>query len=226
MSPASKTTPYLRLVRDNSPADEAPTDAHSSSQTYDAVNSTAPRDDEAAWIAAAANGDMVAFRRIYDRYLHKVAGQVGRLLGPQDDVEDVVQDVFVQLYKSLPKFRGDSRFSTWLYRLTFNVAVSHRRKVARLPENVELEPFHAPTGAWSKLEARDLTRMLYSILESVNEDAREAFILCDIEGMTLREISEMFDVSINTIAARVRRTREKVVEELQAAAHSQGGRRS
>jgi RNA polymerase sigma-70 factor (ECF subfamily) len=180
------------------------------------MNPTLPQDEE-RWIAAAAMGDMVAFRALYDRYHKRVIAQVGRMIGPGADVDDVVQEVFVQVYRSLGSFEGQSRFSTWLWRLTWNVSANHLRRNRRPMDVYMLRQLHQSPDAWNRLEARDLNRVLHAALEQVGEEAREAFILYEVEGMGLQEIADLTGQSLNTIASRVRRTREKLAALLLAA---------
>lgn len=171
------------------------------------------RHEQQDLIARAQRGDMLAFRRIYDAYLRRVASQVGRLLGPSSgDIEDVVQEVFVQVHRSLPNFRGDSEFSTWLYRVTWNVTVTHlRRRPNHNPIDLPaLMQFACEKELWDKLEARDKLRTLYAALDELPDEYREAFILFEIEGNSLQEIAEMTETSLNTIASRVRRSRERL----------------
>ncbi len=84
-------------------------------------------------IARAVTGDADAFRRLYDGHRVDVARLVYRMLGARSDLEDVVQEVFVQVYKSLKDFRGQSKFSTWLHRVTVNVVLMHRRSARSRP---------------------------------------------------------------------------------------------
>ena len=175
------------------------------------------RDEENAWIAATLDGDVAAFRKLYDRYFDYVARQVGRMMGLQSEREDVVQDVFVAVYRSLDSYRGDSAFSTWLYRLTYNVTVTHLRKRPRTVELAAWRPLRDSQSAWNQLEARDMIRVLYAALDSIPLEQREAFLLHEVEGMKLREVAELTGTSINTVAARVRRTREKMQEVLEQA---------
>lgn len=162
-------------------------------------------------VARAKVGDQDAFRRLYDRHLERVRGQVHRLLGPRSNaLDDVVQDVFVQAYRSLPKFRGDAAFSTWLFRLAHNVTVSHiRRSAARPVDLIGLrtlgEGVHQPN-----FDARRKVSALYSALDDLSDEAREAFVLYELEGKTLREIAEIVQAPLNTIAARVRRARARL----------------
>lgn len=172
---------------------------------------------ERKWVLQAQTGDSTAFRWLYDRHLDRATHQVGRIMGPGADIEDVVQDVFVQVFRSIGNYRFESKFSTWLYRVTYNVTISHLRKQPKTVELADWRPLRDNVSTWSRLEARDLVRVLYAALEHVQPEAREAFLMHEVEGMKLREIAELTGDSLNTISARVRRTREKLQAVLESA---------
>ncbi|MFU8804057.1 MAG: RNA polymerase sigma factor [Bradymonadaceae bacterium] len=208
-------------AKQKSPAHSARGDAHlsdSSKPMTQAAYDTQPQfDTESQWILRAARGDVASFRRLYDRYVDYVTHNVGRLMGPGSDLEDVVQEVFVQVYRSLDGFRHESAFSTWLYRIARNVAIDHLRKRSKTVELADWRPLRCSTELWAKLEAREQVRALYAAMQKFSIENREAFILHELEGMKLREIEELTGESINTIAARVRRTREQLRVILEAA---------
>lgn len=170
----------------------------------------APADNVRTWVEAAQDGDMGAFRQLYERFLPYVRRHVGRLMGPDEEVDDVVQEVFVEVYESLSDFEFRSKFKTWLYRVARNVAISHMRGQKETVDLGDLRPLRADARTLSKIEARDQVRSLYTVLEQCKPESREAFLLHEVEEMKLREIAELTDTSINTIASRVRRTREKL----------------
>ncbi len=172
--------------------------------------------EERRLIERAQQGDPVAFRALYDRTLQRTLGQITRIVGPRGDVEDIAQKVYIQVHRSLLNFRLESRFSTWLYRITWNVTVSHIRGRKVPVDFVGLQPVEIPVDERGQIEARDRVRVLYAALDQVSVDAREAFIRCDVEGCTLQEIADDTGESINTIAARVRRTRDKLRTYLEA----------
>lgn len=174
-------------------------------------------DPESALIEAASAGDMSAFRALYDLHLNYVTRSLARLLGHSPELEDVVQEVFIQVYRSLGQYRGECAFTTWLYRVARNVGIDHLRK--RRVTTVELDawrPLTADSDTWAQLEARDLCRALYAALDAMSVEHREVFMLHEVEGMKLREIAELTNESINTVAARVRRTREKLQSVLES----------
>jgi RNA polymerase sigma-70 factor (ECF subfamily) len=166
--------------------------------------------EEQDWITRAIAGDMQAFRALYDRYRGLVVAQVGRMIGPGPDVEDVAQEVFVQVHRSLARFQGESRLSTWLWRVTWHVTANWLRHHRRPVDLAQLRQLDLATDPWQQLVARDHARILNAALAELSDDAREAFLLYEIEGMTLQEIATFTNCPLHTIAARVRRSRERM----------------
>ncbi len=173
-------------------------------------------DVEATRIRRAAGGDMQAFRELYDDHADYVAHHIGRLLGPRVEVEDAVQEVFVRVHGALSSYRGECKFSTWLYRVTRNVAIDHLRKRKNTISLDDWRPLKASGSAWKRLEARDQLRGLYAALEKLNVEYREAFLLYEVEGMKLREIADLTDTPLGTVASRVRRAREQLREVIES----------
>jgi RNA polymerase sigma-70 factor (ECF subfamily) len=162
-------------------------------------------------LAQCQAGSDAAFRALYYRTMPRVRGWVARLLGPDGAVADVVQDVFVQVHRSIGAFRGESAFSTWLYRLTLNVATSHLRhagrdRVAEAPER------DSGVDGEQRLQAREDLRRLYLALDALPAEKRQVFVLYEIEGLTLQEIADLLGTGIPTVAARLRRARLALVE--------------
>ena len=187
------------------------------SQTQASSEAVEPTSEQVhQWVEAATAGDMAAFRRLYDHFFGYVRHHVGRLVGPRPEVDDLIQEVFVEVHSSLERFRHDSSFKTWLYRVARNVAISHLRRRKKTVDLSEMQPLRADARTLSKIEARDQVRALYAVLDQVSAESREAFVLFEVEEMKLREIAELTDTSINTIAARVRRTRERLRTFLEA----------
>lgn len=162
-------------------------------------------------LARCQAGNDAAFRALYYRALPRVRAWVARFLGPDGAVADVVQDVFVQVHRSIRAFRGDAAFSTWLYRLTFNVATSHLRRLGR--ERTADEPRQEPGfDEEGRLLAREDLVRLYRALDALPAEKREVFVLYELEGHTLQEIADLLGSGIPTVAARLRRARLALVE--------------
>ena len=179
-------------------------------------------EQEHALVVRAQDGDAQAFAALYQAYWRRVWAQIKRLMGPRPEVEDVVQEVFVQLHRSLPNFRADSAFSTWVYRIAWNTGVSHlRKRQLKTVELPALRQFACDKEQWAKIEARDKLRTLYAALDELPEDQRQAFILFEIEGKSLKDIAHTLDASLNTVASRVRRSRERLRDLLESAEGAQ-----
>ncbi|MFB6265440.1 MAG: sigma-70 family RNA polymerase sigma factor [Bradymonadaceae bacterium] len=170
--------------------------------------------DLATLVERAADGDEAAFRQLYDRYLDQVTRTVGKYLGPGAPVEEVVQEVFVELYESLSSVSDPENFGGWVQRVARNVAIDHGRKQATSVDFQPLQNLRVPvegSDQWEKLTAREKLRIFRAALDSLSEVNREAVIMYEVEGLKLREIAEQTDTSINTIGSRVRRGREKLM---------------
>lgn len=164
-------------------------------------------------VKRAQQGDQRAFLALYERYARLVATRVLRLLGRRDELDDLVQEVFTQLYRSLERFDTEQLFEPWLYRITRNVVVNYRRKMSRTVDTQEVPSMQALGGsdeAWSRIKARDRLRLLYDALERFSEEEREAFLLHCVEGLTQKEVGEQTGTSENTVSTRVQRVRRKL----------------
>ncbi len=167
---------------------------------------------EESLIKNAADGDMRAFRELYDRYLDQVTRTVGRYLGPCPQVEDIVQEAFIELHRSLGNVSDYGAFGGWVYRVARNVAISHVRRRPKSVNFVALQTLKEPTSQWKKLAAREKVRALYAAMDCLSDKQRQAVIMYEIEGNTLQEIADETDTSINTIASRVRRGRKQLLK--------------
>jgi RNA polymerase sigma-70 factor (ECF subfamily) len=166
-------------------------------------------DPDAALIARAQEGDPAAFRQIFVRHRETVSRIVYRMLGPSPDVEDVVQDVFLNVYRSLPSFRGDSKFSTWLYRLATNVTKMHLRRGRSRPRFSDVEVPEVPRDAEpqqmpdQQVEQAERVRALYRLLEGLSEKKREVLVLHDLEGVAAKEIAGLLEIPVLTVRTRL-----------------------
>ncbi len=162
-----------------------------------------------AIVEKAKRGDRAAFRSLFLAYRHQVARVIQRFV-PREDVEDVAQEVFLHVFRSLPSFRGDARFSTWLHRLALNVARMHLRRGKSRPKltlagNDERKVLERPSLVDPALDAErnERVRALYRLLENLSEKKREALILHDLEGLPADEIAKILDIPVMTVRTRV-----------------------
>jgi RNA polymerase sigma-70 factor (ECF subfamily) len=160
-------------------------------------------------IRKAQEGDEAAFRALFVRHRSDVARTVHRVMGASPDVDDVVQDVFVHVFRSLPSFRGDSKFSTWLYRLTVNVTRMHLRRGRSRPQIADVAvPEHptdpAPTDSpETHAECSERLAALYRLLDGIGEKKRTVLVLHDLEGRPAREIGELVGAPVLTVRTRL-----------------------
>jgi RNA polymerase sigma-70 factor (ECF subfamily) len=152
-------------------------------------------------------GDEQAFERLYLRHRGVVAGLVYRMLGPSPELEDLVQEVFLQVLRSLASFREEARFSTWLYRIALNVVLMQRRASARRPRLVAEEhaaaPLDAAPSAHEALETRRRVAALYELLGRLSDKKRTVFVLHELEGLTPARISEIVGAPVLTVRTRL-----------------------
>jgi RNA polymerase sigma-70 factor (ECF subfamily) len=136
--------------------------------------------------------------------------------------DDVVQEVFLTVYKRLGEFRGDSKITTWLYRITQNI-IRQRRRSERLqlwfsgtPQEVGAEVAAQDESPVQAIERRQSTERLYQILDGMKENYRTALILFEIEQLSGEEISELIGVRISTLWVWLHRARALFLKRLQA----------
>jgi RNA polymerase sigma-70 factor (ECF subfamily) len=165
------------------------------------------RDEEL--VERARSGDRRAFRQLFLAHRSQVARVIQRLV-PANEVEDVVQEVFLHVHRSLGSFRGDARFSTWLFRLSLNVARMHVRRTRSRPKlslagdsaDARLERSHVDTPA-SESERHERIVALDKLLAALSEKKREALVLHDFEGLSAEEISKIVEAPVMTVRTRV-----------------------
>lgn len=160
-------------------------------------------------VARAAAGDSHAFRTLFQRHRSDVARLVFRMTsGSGADLDDVVQEVFVQVFRSLPDFRGQSKFSTWLHRVTVNVVLMHRRSAKSRPvlsgeAPSELVADEAQTLPDDDAERRERMRAFQRLLAKLADKKRIVFVLHELEGLSPAEISDIVGAPILTVRTRL-----------------------
>jgi len=170
------------------------------------VAGPAPHDDGV--VARAAAGDPEAFRTLFVRHKSDVARLVYRMLNAPADLEDVVQEVFVQVFRSLKDFRGQSKFSTWLHRVTVNVVLMHRRSARSRPvltEEIpgELVGDELQTLPDEDVERRERMRAFQRLLAKLADKKRVVFVLHELEGLSPTEIAEVVGAPVLTVRTRL-----------------------
>lgn len=171
-------------------------------------------DDELllAWRA----GDHAALGRVYVTYSEAVRGFLARIYGGRmDDIDDVLQQVFLTAHNSIAQFRGDARLRTWLFGIAVRVAARYRRSRARRTQASEKWTELAPTwAAPPDNNARQQLLALANALVDLDDDLRIAFVMCAIEQVPGREAAAVLGIREGTLAKRVHTAREHLRSEL------------
>ncbi|MDR3633171.1 MAG: sigma-70 family RNA polymerase sigma factor [Isosphaeraceae bacterium] len=157
-------------------------------------------------------GNAEGFGRLVSLTEPRVRRMIGRLVLSRPDVDDLVQETYLRAWKSLGRFRGDSRFSTWLFRIAVNVTRSWRRaRPAALPL-----PGGDTLAARAGAEPGDdaLIDAYERALSGLSHDLRTTFLLHETEGLSYQEVAEAIGCPIGTVMSRLHRARQKVLAEL------------
>jgi len=179
-----------------------------------APSGSAAEQDERTLIAGAAAGDRSAARALYDAHVERVHRIAYRLCGDADMAEDLTQDVFIQLFRKLGQFRGESSFSTWVHRVALTVSLNAMRKVKRFrARETEIdEAFHFEQ-ADGEVEP-DLRDRLKAAIDALPDGIRAALVMHTIEGYSHAEIGEALGIAEGTSKARVFDARARLKQAL------------
>jgi RNA polymerase sigma-70 factor, ECF subfamily len=166
----------------------------------------ADRDHEL--VQRAATGELDAFAELVRVYEHRVASVLYRLLDDRRDVEEATQDVFIQAWRNLPRFRGEAQLFTWLYRIAVNEALMRRRRkradVQELDDRLPAPPDPEP----------GLQDVLLRELAALPFEYRAAVVLRDVEGLTNAEVAEALGLSVAAAKSRIHRGRMQIRDAL------------
>jgi RNA polymerase sigma-70 factor, ECF subfamily len=157
-------------------------------------------------VSRCRQGDSAAFSDLLNRYERRVYSFAYSMCGNAADAEDLTQEVFVQVYRSLPSFRGDSQFSTWLYRVAMNVCLQQRRRKsldqAPLDDVLELA---GPAGTEPEHQVMrgELQEQVRSAIDRLPEKQREVVVMHETLGLTYQEIAETLAIPVGTVKSRM-----------------------
>jgi RNA polymerase sigma-70 factor (ECF subfamily) len=173
-------------------------------------------EDDAELVAACVAGDMAAQRALFRREYARVNATVFRLVGSARDADDLVQETFIAVFRGLPRFRGDSKLSTWIDRIAVRVVFHHIRSRGRAPVPLDLLGDVEGTGgtpdAHAQAHARDGLRRLYTALADLTPEARTAFALYAIDGRSISEVAQLTQTSFVAAKCRIWRARRLLMK--------------
>ena len=141
-------------------------------------------------VERAKRGDVQAFEQLISQYEKKVFNTAYRLTGNYEDAADVAQEAFLRAYSSIPEFRGDSSFATWLFRIVHNACLDELRKLERV----------------------EVQRTVQESINALDEEYRVVVVMRDIQGYSYNEIAEALGINLGTVKSRLNRARNALKE--------------
>jgi RNA polymerase sigma-70 factor (ECF subfamily) len=172
--------------------------------------------EAATLVTRCREGDAGAFRELFIAHRQSVARLVFRMTGPSADIEDLVQEVFLQVHRSIADFRGDARFSTWLYRLTVNVVLMQRRAAKSRPqlfgEAAAPPPPDPELLPDEQVARRRRVAAFYRLVDRLSEKKRAVFLLHELEGLSPADIAEAVGAHVLTVRTRLFYARRELME--------------
>jgi RNA polymerase sigma-70 factor (ECF subfamily) len=167
--------------------------------------------DTASLLQQCLKNDRKAQRQLFENYKHRVHDLVYKSLGPKFDVDDVIQQVFIELFKSLSYFKGDSSLDTWVYRICVKVCTTQLRKKYRKRQpqivfdslQMEIEADAGVVDPCEEMEKKELEAAVYAAFEKLDEEKRMTVVLYEMEGKSLEEISVITGIALGTVKSRL-----------------------
>lgn len=185
--------------------------------------SATPLDPELPIVQRCLAGDEAAWEQLVNNHIRRVYGLCYRFTGNHTDAQDLTQEVFLRLFRSLKTFRaGEGSFLVWLHRLTRNLLIDHyrRSRAARLADSLESELplLEQRTGPDSRADVivtgREASEAVQAALAKLSPELREAVILRDLQGMEYREIASVLRIPEGTVKSRINRGRAELARVL------------
>ena len=172
-------------------------------------------------VVRVQKGDKRAFDLLVLKYQSRMHAIVGRFVRDTDEVADVVQESFIKAYRALPKFRGESQFYTWLYRIAVNTAKNYLVARSRRPPGSDIDAMDAEYYDGSdylkdlgtpenNLFRDELAALIHKTIADLPEDLRTAVTLREFEGLSYDEIATIMDCPVGTVRSRIFRARETI----------------
>lgn len=176
--------------------------------------------DDARLIEQTLQGRSTAFGELVRKYQDRLYNTVVHVVGSADEALDVVQEAFVQAFIKLDSFQQASAFYTWLYRIAFNVAASHRRRrktttsVERARDLTGEEPVDRAIGPEEQMELEERCQQIQDAIATLSEEHRAVLVLREIDGCCYETIAEILQLPIGTVRSRLHRARLQLRDQL------------
>ncbi|MDD9856931.1 MAG: RNA polymerase sigma factor RpoE [Gammaproteobacteria bacterium] len=177
-------------------------------------------------VARVRNGDKQAFNLLVAKYQYRIRSLVSRLVADPLEQEDIVQDAFIKAYRAISRFRGDSAFYTWLYRIAVNTAKHHLVNATRRPPMQDIDagdmaPMRTPPrlvedNTPEMIRQNDqLVQTIKRAIDELPEELRQAITLRELEGLSYEDIAEAMNCPIGTVRSRIFRAREAIQQAME-----------
>ena len=184
--------------------------------------------NEKELVQALKKSDEFAFRELVNKYELNVYNTCIGMLGSEDNAKDISQDVFIEVFRSIQKFRGDSKLSTWLYRLAVNKSLNHIRdnKKHRIAksiqrfftkdeiESLDLQDFSS-RNAEEAIEQNEHSKALREALNKLPENQKTAFVLKNYDDQSYKQIAEIMELSHSSVESLIHRARTNLQKHLE-----------
>lgn len=163
---------------------------------------------------ARARGSVASFEEVYDEHASFVWRSVRRLGVGEGAIDDVFQEVFLVVHRRLADFEGRSSVRTWLFAIALHVVRRHRRTLQRKARHIETEaevdavPESGRTGPHEQAAKAEAVRVLHELLDELDDEKREVFVMIELEELPAAEVSLALDVNVNTVHSRLRAARQ------------------
>ena len=181
-----------------------------------------PEDAVETLIQRCLQGDQLAWEQIVRQYWRKVFNVAYKFVGKHDEAEDLTQDIFLKLYRSLDTFDRRANFQTWLISVSRNLCIDHYRSVRKERETINrdvdastLTPVSRDRSAYAQLELRDRVQLLRAALDMLPPTLRTAVLMRDIQELTYQEIADRLNVPEGTVKSRINRGRTELARQIQ-----------
>jgi RNA polymerase sigma-70 factor (ECF subfamily) len=183
------------------------------------------KSDDSKLVKRVQKGDKGAFDLLVLKYQHKIVNLVMRYVRDPELALDITQEAFIKAYRALPRFRGDSAFYTWMYRIAVNTAKNHLAAQRRRPMDVDLDlqdpeqyDLHAKLRETDTPEGvilgKELKETVERAIAALPEDLRTAIILRELEGMSYEEIAQTMECPVGTVRSRIFRARDAIAKKV------------
>ncbi len=183
-------------------------------------------DTDKELVRRVQKGDQAAFDLLFVRYQSKIVSLISRYVPDQEETLDVAQEAFIKAYRALPRFRGESQFYTWLYRIAINTAKNHLVARSRRPPGVDVDvdeiEYREDAPALRDGEtpeaalARDQVQTtIHQALNDLPEDLKSALTLREFDGLSYEQIADIMECPVGTVRSRIFRAREFVDQRMQ-----------